>query len=83
MPKLTTIGVSPKAIGALVFPLVAAAGAAIASWIVSGEFNDSEIRAAASGVVLALVAFVGAYVRDPGNVVPAEPVDPVVPPGMG
>ena len=64
------IGISPKAILALVFPLIAAAGAALASWVASGNFNATEIRTAASGVVLALVSFVGAYVGEPGRVVP-------------
>jgi VIT1/CCC1 family predicted Fe2+/Mn2+ transporter len=68
MTRLKTYGISPKAVAALVWPLVVALGAAVASWIVTGNFSDSEIRTAASGVILSLIAAAGAYVKPPGDV---------------
>ena len=62
--------ISPKAIAALVWPVVVAAGAALASWVVSGEFNDSEIRTAIGGAITSIVAFFGAYLAQPGPVEP-------------
>lgn len=47
---------SNKAKLAFLAPLLTAVGAAAASWIVSGDFNASEIRAAAGGAALALVS---------------------------
>lgn len=70
---LRTIGLSPKAVLAFLFPLIAAAGATVASWIVSGQFDLTEIRTAAGGVVLAGVALVGAWVGRPGEVAYAGP----------
>jgi hypothetical protein len=63
-----TQGISPKAILALVFPVLAAAVAAAASWVSTGDFNDAEIRTAISGALLGLVSFAGAYLGRPGNV---------------
>lgn len=81
-----------KAYAAFLAPLLLAIGAAVASWIVSGEFNANEIRTATGGAVTALVAAVATWltsagsavvVVDPGSqpVDPADP-DPVVPPGV-
>lgn len=67
---MKTNGISPKAIAALVWPVAVAAAAAVASWVVSGDFNDTEIRTAVAGAITAVVAFIGAYVSDPGDVVP-------------
>jgi hypothetical protein len=67
---MKTRGISPKAVAALVWPVVVAAGAAVASWVVSGDFNDTEIRTAVGGAIAAVISFVGAYVSDPGDVVP-------------
>jgi hypothetical protein len=65
-----TLGISPKAVGAFVYPAVAALLTAVSSWVVSGEFNDNEIRAAVGGVILAGVGALGAFLGRPGNVVP-------------
>lgn len=79
-----------KAYAAFFAPLLTAVGAAVASWISTGNFNDTEIRTAASGVVLAIVAAVATWltksgsaevVVDPGSV-EVDPTDPVVPPGV-
>lgn len=45
-----------KAKLAFLAPLLTAVGASVASWIISGDFNASEIRAAAGGAVLAAVS---------------------------
>ncbi len=58
-----------KAKLAFVVPLLTAVGAAVASWIVTGDFNDAEIRTAAGGAVTALVASVAAYLGSPGRAV--------------
>jgi hypothetical protein len=63
-----TVGLSPKAVLAFLFPLLSAAAAAVASWIATGNFSDSEIRTALSGLVLSGLALVGAYVGKPGTV---------------
>lgn len=68
---MTTIGLSPKTVLAFLFPLIAALGTAAASWVVTGDFNDTEIRAALGGVILSGVAALGAYRGDPGNMAPA------------
>lgn len=64
----TTIGLSPKAILAFAFPLVAALAGALTSWIVTGNFDAAEIRTAAGGLVTSALALAGAYVGKPGNV---------------
>lgn len=40
-----------------VLPLAATAVAVGAHWIISGEFNDVELKAAAEGAALSLLAF--------------------------
>ncbi len=85
MEKLKTLGISPKAILALLFPLVAALGAALASWALTGNFNDAEVRTAISGAILSVVSGLGAYIGAPGNVVANtgnDSSDPATPPGM-
>lgn len=56
-----------KAKLAFLAPLVTALGAAVASWIVSGDFNATEIRAAAGGAVLAAVSGAAAYFANAGR----------------
>jgi hypothetical protein len=63
-----TVGVSGKAVLAFAFPAVAALGTAAASWVVSGNFNTTEIRAAVGGVVLAGVGALGAWLGKTGTV---------------
>lgn len=67
---LKTIGLSPKAVLAFVFPAVAALLTSAASWAESGEFSTTEIRAAVGGIVLSGIALLGAYVGRPGVVAP-------------
>lgn len=67
-PALRTYGVSPKAVLAFLYPVIAAALTAIGSWVVSGDFNANEIRVAVGGLSLSAVAYLGAYVGKPGAV---------------
>jgi hypothetical protein len=73
---MQTLGISPKAVLAFLFPLVAAIGAAAANWIATGAFDAGEVRAAAAAVVSAAIAGLGAYLGHPGDVVPAAQVGP-------
>lgn len=63
-----TVGISPKAIAALVWPAVVAAGIAVSSWIVTGDFNDAEIRVALAGCLASIISFAGSYIAPPGEV---------------
>jgi energy-converting hydrogenase Eha subunit A len=65
---LTTVGLSPKAVAAFFAPVIVAVGAAVASWIVTGNFEDTEVRTALGGAVAGVLSFVGAYLAQPGNV---------------
>jgi hypothetical protein len=72
MPRTITtlpLNLSWKAILAFLFPLLSAVAVAVASWIVSGELNANEIRAALGGLILSGLALLGAYVGKPGQVV--------------
>lgn len=64
-----------KAKFAFLAPLLAALGTAAASWIVSGDFNANEIRAAAGGAVLSAVSGTAAYLA------PASRAQVKLPPG--
>lgn len=66
MPQ--TLGLSPKAILAFAFPLIAALAAALTSYIVTGNFSDSEIRTALGGLVTSALAALGAYAGRPGTI---------------
>lgn len=50
-----------KAKAAFLAPVITALGAAVGSYIVTGDFNDSEIRTAAGGAVLAATSGVAAW----------------------
>jgi hypothetical protein len=50
-----------KAKAAFLAPLIVAVGSAVGSWIVTGDFNDAEIRTAAGGAVLAVVSGVSTW----------------------
>ncbi len=58
-----------KAKVAFLAPVIAAVLATLASWVVSGEFNDNEIKTAASGVLLGLASGVGTFFANPGRAV--------------
>lgn len=64
-----TLGTSPKAVLALLYPLVATEIATLGSYVVTGDFNDAEIRVAIAGTLASFTAGLGAYVGKPGAVV--------------
>jgi hypothetical protein len=77
---MKTLGISPKAILAFLFPLVAALATALASWIATGNLSTIEIKTAAGGLIASGLALLGAYVGKPGRVVPIRPTtNPVAP----
>lgn len=63
-----TVGISPKAIGALVYPIAATFVTTIMSAIVSGNFNKSEFIIAAVGAGGSVLSALGAYISKPGVV---------------
>lgn len=65
--KVKIQGLSRKAANALLYPVAAAVLTSVASWVITGDFNDAEIRTAISGAILGLVAFLGAYKGDAGT----------------
>jgi hypothetical protein len=64
-----------KAYAAFLAPLLTAVAAAVASWIVTGNWSDTELRAAAGGVVLAVASALATYLTPAG----AATVDATVP----
>lgn len=72
---MKTIGISPKAVLAFVFPLVAAVVGSLSSWAIGGfgAFDTTSVVIAATGLGASGVALLGAYVGKPGNVTPITP----------
>lgn len=68
MDRLKTIGISPKAVLAFAYPFLATVGSVLGSFIVTGDFNDSELRVGLAGLVASGIATLGAYVGRPGQV---------------
>jgi hypothetical protein len=62
-----------KAKLAFLVPFLTTLAGVVANWIVSGEWSDTELEAALSGLVLSLMAAFGAWIAKPG---PAEVVLP-------
>jgi hypothetical protein len=69
---MKTLGLSPKAVLAFCYPLIATVAASVGSWIVTGNLSTSEIRVALAGLAASGLALLGAYVGRPGNVVPTS-----------
>lgn len=69
---MKTIGLSPKAALAFLFPAIAAVAAAGADWIVSGQFEVTTIRTAGAGLIASGLALLGAYVGKPGAIATTE-----------
>jgi hypothetical protein len=67
--KMKDGAISPKAVLAFLYPLIATVIATIADWGISGQFDVTAIRIAAAGLGASLVALLGAYVGRPGEVV--------------
>lgn len=67
--ELKTLGVSPKAVLAFFYPLIASIGIAVGAWIHDGGTLDwAQVRIAAAGLVLSAIAALGAYVGKPGAI---------------
>src|SRR4051794_58970 len=64
-----TVGFSPKAVLAFLFPLIAAIVAAAVDWIMSGQFDTTTIRTAAAGLGASALALLGAWLGAPGSVI--------------
>lgn len=64
----TTEGWSPKAIWAFFLPLTTAIGAALVSWIATGNWNEAETRTAIAGAVAAMLGGVGAATGNTGTI---------------
>lgn len=65
-----------KAKVAFLAPILAAVLTSVGSWVVSGDFNDTEIRAAVAGVLYGAAAGVGTYLTGAGNALVRVPPGP-------
>lgn len=65
---MRTNGLSPKAILAFLYPAIGSIVSAVGSWIVTGDFNASEIRVSVAGLGASGLALLGAYIGRPGDV---------------
>lgn len=63
-----TLGISPKAILAAILPTLGGIVAVLIQWVATGEFSRAELATALSAVSASLLAFIGAYLGDPGDV---------------
>lgn len=61
-----TLGLSPKAVLAFIYPALVTASGVIASWIVSGVLDAGELRGAAAGLLLSAVSALGAAIGSTG-----------------
>lgn len=66
-----TLGISPKAVLAFLFPLISATAVAVGNWISVGSFDTDSVKAVLAGLVLSGVSALGAWLGKPGTVVPA------------
>ncbi len=71
---LRTHGISPKAILAFTYPVIAAAIASVGSWVVTGDFNANEIRVAVGELAGGSISLIGAIVGRPGDIPSRSPV---------
>lgn len=67
-PTTKTVGISPKAIGALLYPIFGTFVTTVMSAIVSGQFNKAEFIIAAVGFGGSVLSALGAFISKPGNV---------------
>lgn len=65
---MKTLGISPKAFLAAVFPALSTLVGVLVNGAFSG-FDETELKGAVVGLVLAALAFIGAYLGNPGVVV--------------
>jgi hypothetical protein len=68
---MKTVGLSPKAILAAVYPTLGGLVAILVQWIATGTLDRAELATAVGAVLAALLAFAGAYRGKPGEVQPS------------
>lgn len=69
---LRTVGLSPKAVLAFLYPFLSSLGALAIAYIVTGDFDAFAARMALGGLVASALAALGAWLGKPGDVkVPA------------
>lgn len=68
---MKTIGLSPKAVLAFFYPLIAALVTAATSALATGNVSTTEIVVAITGLGTSALALLGAYVGKPGTVKPS------------
>lgn len=69
-----------KAKAAFAAPFVLALGGSLASYVVTGDFNEAEVRTAVGGFVTACTAALAAYLAPSKEAEVVQPIVPV-PPG--
>lgn len=57
----------PKVILAFFFPLISAVLSSLGSWVISGDFNESEIRTAVGGTIASALALLGGWLGQPAE----------------
>jgi hypothetical protein len=84
-PKLMTLGTSPKAkVAALLTSTVGSLGSIGITYLLMGELDKAALAGVLTGAMSGLLAFVGAWLGNPGDVVEVTPVDePDVTPQTG
>lgn len=63
-----TSGISPKAKLAALIPFLATLAAIGVQWLVTGEYDRAELVTSLTGLSGAILAFVGAWLGQPGDV---------------
>lgn len=69
-----TVGISPKAKLATLFSAVATVLAVVIQWLVTGEYDKAELATTIIGVTNSLLAFAGAFLGAPGDVLSVQGV---------
>jgi hypothetical protein len=65
---MKTIGLSPKAVLAFLFPLIAAIITSATSALATGHFDTTQIVIAVTGLGSSAIALLGAYLGQPGEI---------------
>jgi hypothetical protein len=76
---MKTIGISPKAVLAFLFPAILTVGGVATSWVQTGNLDTGELRLAVGGLIASGLSLLGAYIGTPGKVTADVPA-PAVPP---
>lgn len=72
-----TVGLSPKAVLAFLFPTVASVAGVLSTYVGTGTVDTATLRVAGVGLIAAAVAALGAAIGQPGKVeLPADAPKP-------